>query len=287
MGLISLNILCYLLRILYSYSLTTILLTSAALFWTCAKHVASFSYHSRLIVHIALNPWMCQSMYGPFKRRRGTGINAWLKTNPGRTIKVFHLPVIVKEAFLQSVTSTNIAAGFQKTGISPLNVHTFSDDDFASAFVRDRPLPCGDHKILHNYEVSACGVTVEKNGDAIDERVLNAHFQVQYKWVNPFPKAPERNENPRRRLKRRKTTFLIDTPEEKAIEEGKRSTDEKRQKFKAKGIKMQRKQAKKVLKGKKKPKDNSSKGKMCIGRRNSTKAALARKKVLFAYTLFT
>ncbi|KAJ8883295.1 hypothetical protein PR048_015138 [Dryococelus australis] len=103
-----------------------------------------------------------------------------------------------------------------------------------------------------------CVTTVEKNVNAIDERVLNAYVRNGHevnesvhqqrtflnlnnssvpstsgfspKIVHPFPKAPKRNENPRRRLKRRKTVVLTDTPENNAIEEEKRFTDEKKRK---------------------------------------------------------
>ncbi|KAJ8890518.1 hypothetical protein PR048_010027 [Dryococelus australis] len=191
------------------------------------------------------------SIYGPFKKLCGTGIKACLKTNTGRIITIFHLPAIVKEAFLHSMTPANITAKFQKTGISPRKVHTFSNEYFASTFATDRPLPCGDSKILQNYEVSFYKASVENNIDSIDERFLNAHARngqevneiVHQKCeeqrrplnlnnisapstsgfspeiVHPFPKASKRNENPSRRLKKRKSPIVIDTPENKTIEE--------------------------------------------------------------------
>ncbi|KAJ8897519.1 hypothetical protein PR048_002866 [Dryococelus australis] len=122
---------------------------------------------------------------------------------------------------------------FQNT-LSPLNVHTFSNDDFASAFVTDRPLPRGGPKILQNDEVSVCEETVENNVNGLDECVPNAHVHngqevneilhqqseeqrrplnlnnisvpstsgFSPEIVHPFPKAPKGNQNPRTRLKR-------------------------------------------------------------------------------------
>ncbi|KAJ8888440.1 hypothetical protein PR048_007930 [Dryococelus australis] len=66
--------------------------------------------------------------------------------------------------------------------------------------------------------------------------------------VHPFPKALERNENPRRRLKRRRTAIITDTPKKKAIEKEMRSTDEKkRKKSEAQGRSDAKKTSKKNL----------------------------------------
>jgi len=50
------------------------------------------------------------------------------------------LPEIIKLGFFHPVTPSNITSGFMATGISPFNPD-ISTDDFAAAFVTDRPGP--------------------------------------------------------------------------------------------------------------------------------------------------
>jgi len=63
------------------------------------------------------------------------------KSHPGKNLAVFHFPKIIWQAFLHSLSPPNIKSGFMVTGISPFNPDKFIDDDFAAAFVTDRPGP--------------------------------------------------------------------------------------------------------------------------------------------------
>lgn len=45
------------------------------------------------------------------------------------------------KAYDKAFTPANIKKGFEVTGIYPLNRFVFSDDDFASSAVTDRPAP--------------------------------------------------------------------------------------------------------------------------------------------------
>ncbi|KAJ8870269.1 hypothetical protein PR048_029290 [Dryococelus australis] len=103
---------------------------------------------------------------------------------------------------------------FRKTGISPLNVHAFSDGDFSSAFVTDRPL---------RYDCSSAECEEQRRPLNLNNNSVSSTSGFRPEIVHTFTKASKRNENPRRRLKRRKTAILTNT-----IEEEKRSTDEKR-----------------------------------------------------------
>jgi hypothetical protein len=47
--------------------------------------------------------------------------------------------VIIRDAFDLSVTQANITAGFKKTGVWPFDATVFTDVDFESSAVTDRP----------------------------------------------------------------------------------------------------------------------------------------------------
>jgi hypothetical protein len=61
------------------------------------------------------------SVYGPFK-----AASAWMTSNPGKTLTIYHLPELIKTAFDKAMSRQNILSGFQKSGIDPLDVDIFS-----------------------------------------------------------------------------------------------------------------------------------------------------------------
>ena len=63
-----------------------------------------------------------------------------MRTNPGRTVTIYEIPSLVKEAHMQAMTPRNIISGFQNTGIFPYNRDLFSDADFSPALLTDREL---------------------------------------------------------------------------------------------------------------------------------------------------
>ena len=82
-----------------------------------------------------------RSAYGPLKKAVNSTCDAWMRNHPGKTMSIYDIPGIVASAMPLALTSSNIQAGFRKTGIFPFNRHLFTDLDFAPAFVTDRPNP--------------------------------------------------------------------------------------------------------------------------------------------------
>ncbi|CAM1295476.1 Uncharacterised protein r2_g465 [Pycnogonum litorale] len=80
-------------------------------------------------------------VYGPFKSTYCRAMDAWMRNHPGRTITIYDIPNLVKEAQLQAMTPRNILSGFEKTGIFPYNRDLFTEEDFAPAQLTDRALP--------------------------------------------------------------------------------------------------------------------------------------------------
>lgn len=189
-----------------------------------------------------------RSVYGPFKKMVNAFADSWIRNHPGKTMSIYDIPSIVREALPLAVTPKNIAAGFQCTGIVPFNRNVFSEIDFAPSAVTDRPAPEAseqEKQIMSLMEpVERFSETSEAvkipNADpvAICEKSLpsvttcdagpsglqspSIHLAFSPEAVRPFPKAGPR-QNTRKGRKRRKSAILTDTPEKSAIEEEQRT----------------------------------------------------------------
>ncbi len=64
-----------------------------------------------------------------------------MRTHPGRTVSIYEVAELVKQAFMSAMTPTNITSGFRATGIYPYNRDIFPDEDYAPSMVTDRPNP--------------------------------------------------------------------------------------------------------------------------------------------------
>ncbi|GFO41278.1 tigger transposable element-derived protein [Plakobranchus ocellatus] len=70
-----------------------------------------------------------------------TACNEWMYQNPGQRMTIYDVAGLVGKAYPKAFTSTNILSGFRRTGISPLDVNVFSEDDFVQSFVTDQAAP--------------------------------------------------------------------------------------------------------------------------------------------------
>ena len=57
--------------------------------------------------------------------------NAWMKSNPGKSMTIYDLPAIAKDCWPRAATPSNITKGFEVSGIVPYNSSIFSETDFA------------------------------------------------------------------------------------------------------------------------------------------------------------
>lgn len=80
------------------------------------------------------------SRNGPFKTYCTKAQDAWLRNYPGKTMSIYEIPGIVRTAWPQAATPTNITNAFKKTGICPYNPNVFTSEDYAPSFVTDRSL---------------------------------------------------------------------------------------------------------------------------------------------------
>lgn len=80
-------------------------------------------------------------VYGPFKTRYRIAMTEWMLTNPGKTVTIYQVAQFARDAYLAAFNMPNIIQGFIKTGIYPLNSKIFTDDDFLTSYVTDKPDP--------------------------------------------------------------------------------------------------------------------------------------------------
>ena len=80
-------------------------------------------------------------VYGPFKNYMNRAQTTWMTSNPGKTMSIYDLPGIVRDALPLALNPVNVINAFKKTGIWPCNEDVFQESDFAPSFVTDRPNP--------------------------------------------------------------------------------------------------------------------------------------------------
>ncbi len=146
-----------------------------------------------------------RSMYGPFKKMINTASDTWMRMNPAKTMTIYDIPSLVKAAFPNAATPSNIQAGFGCTGIWPFNPDIFQECDYAPSQVTDRPDP------------SASLATSAQPGQAFISANLAAEASTLAKAqgfcpsaVRAFPKAGVRK-NPSGKRKKLQSEILTET----------------------------------------------------------------------------
>ncbi|KAF2893070.1 hypothetical protein ILUMI_13103 [Ignelater luminosus] len=153
-------------------------------------------------------------VFRPFKRQCSSGIDAWLKNNPGKTLTIYDLPKIINQAHLKAMTPANIVSGFSSARISSFNADAFDDSDFLPAIVTDRPAPGNSPNLSE--EISP---TEKRSANTNDQRIQEntssvtdpqegtSRTQFFPEASRSFPKASDRKPNCKR--SQRRTTAIL------------------------------------------------------------------------------
>ncbi|XP_050305840.1 uncharacterized protein LOC126742984 [Anthonomus grandis grandis] len=161
-----------------------------------------------------------------------------MRNNPGKTMTIYNIPAIAKEALPLASTPSNIQAGFKVSGIYPFNRHIFSEDEFLPSAVSDRTLVIA-HEVEENGEAQIylppLLVTLEKtaektpNNDELEvvqpqvieqpgpSTSIQKHRFSPEDDARPTPQAAERT-GTRKGRKRGKSAIWTDTPNKQELE---------------------------------------------------------------------
>ena len=216
-----------------------------------------------------------RAVYGPYKKAYYQAIDAWLRSNPGKTLTIYDVPELVREAQVTSCVPRNVLSGFQSCGIYPFNRNIFSESDFLPAAVTDRDFPRVTNHVIeaqtgsaaavnfatvalqtHNHDTNENAVFPEQedhtmlsesNAESPEHNAsLAKSSYVSPQELMPLPKAGPRKTTNRGR-KRGSTRIITDTPVRNEIAvataiKNKRKSKPKR----AKSLFVKRKKAKKI-----------------------------------------
>lgn len=187
-----------------------------------------------------------RTVYGPLKSFYNEAANSWMLSHPGRPISLYDVAEIVGKAYPRAFTNSNICSGFKVTGIVPLDENIFTDDEFLTSYVTDRPCEVAtgplnnsqeqifgeDGKEANPNEEPQPGpstTSASKNRPNIQTQISSSrpsnnsdedaaqHVVVSPEIIRPYPKAlPRVTKGGRKKLK---SAILTSTPEKNRLEQ--------------------------------------------------------------------
>ena len=152
--------------------------------------------------------------------------------NCGKPVTIYDVAGLAGEAFIKAMTPQNIMKGFKASGLVPLNDNIFTEDEFLSSAVTDRPMTQSDFGGDDGSSTSATLEPVQSRGQpstsqstvqqATSPQVTSNKTQLSTaiitpEAIRPHPKAEARKKSDKGRAKG-KSRVLTDTPEKLAIE---------------------------------------------------------------------
>ncbi|CAH2049596.1 unnamed protein product, partial [Iphiclides podalirius] len=147
--------------------------------------------------------------------------------HPGRTITIYDVSELLGEAFPRAMVPTNIISGFRAAGIWPINADIFTESEFMTSLVTDRPPPSQLEEPAQRSVAALDCAPPSPLEDPIQSSVIASDCPLPSPLeepvqsssdIMPYSKAGPRSQSSRGR-KRGRTRILTDTPEKAAIEE--------------------------------------------------------------------
>lgn len=110
-----------------------------------------------------------RSVFEPVNKLCNDACQNWLHElfNFGKSIALYHVPALSRDAINRGASISNIQNGFRVTGISPFDPNVFTDEDFLAADIADRPPDPGARPHTPEIEISA-HAEVKTENDEID-----------------------------------------------------------------------------------------------------------------------
>ena len=199
----------------------------------CDNHESHISiqgldYASANGVHMLSFPPHCshklqpldRTVYGPLKKYYNGACDNWMFNNPGKTMTIYDIAAMVGHAFPRAMSPCNIQAGFRVSGIVPVNVDIFTDDEFLPADTTDRPMP-------RDNTVEQPSLQNNINEPSEVPSTSGLSVPVTPEQLRPFKKAAPRKKKIVRKMG--STRILTDTPEKMKIRDAQKARENKRQ----------------------------------------------------------
>jgi hypothetical protein len=165
------------------------------------------------------------AVYGPLKRYFNDAVNSWHMENPGQAVTIYNISSLLGKAFQRAMTITNITSGFRRPGIFPFDRHAFSEDEFLSAFVTDRPMS-NINETQDSITQSGLQTQTTKENLASTSTDKSPSTQCHHQAttgvitpeeIRPFAKAGPRK-NTRKGRSKVRTAIITATPEKSTTE---------------------------------------------------------------------
>jgi len=177
-----------------------------------------------------------RTTYSSFKRHYNSACDNWLMNHPGKPLTIYDLAGVVGEAYLKSFTPAIIQSGFRVSGCYPVNRDIFTDDEYLTSYVTDRPDPHSTTTETSSTSMTATNssatATTSSNFEtattsseaattsSVSEPIASSSqilsLSLSPEVVRPYPKAGERKQ-PKKNRKRGKSRILTDTREKTAM----------------------------------------------------------------------
>lgn len=156
------------------------------------------------------------TVFGPLKAYYNSEVDAWMLRNPGIPMTIYQIADCVGNALPKALIPSNIISGFKKSGIFPFNRNVFTDSDFMSSSVTDRPLENCDPSTSNMHS------EIVQPAPANENDKPSTSTQEKKDFVSPqvfqgYPKSLPRKNTTHR--KKGRSTILTDTPEKNMIAE--------------------------------------------------------------------
>ena len=119
------------------------------------------------------------AVYCPLKGRVGRAQQNWHSSHPGMAITIYDISSTVKQVWDDTFTVSNIAAGFEKSGVQPYNLDVFKEFDFNPSDVTDRPdltrqPQVTAQRVEHQDNIEVIDATQSQSDDDINNLTLDA-----------------------------------------------------------------------------------------------------------------
>ena len=152
-------------------------------------------------------------VFGPFKKFFTSAVKSWMNHNPNMTLNIYALPKLCSSAWDRGATPENVKSGFRAAGIVPFDRNIFSDKDFLSSAVSDRPLPtCRPNDEAITQATDKSPLIAETSTSPISGTSCAAIDALSPEYIRPLPKGALRQQSTRGR-KRGRCMIATDTPE--------------------------------------------------------------------------